>query len=174
MTDLDRRKVESNGLPLVRAHAVVGATPLLRRGDRSEGGHFPTDAKGAIRTGLDTFLRRRARLCVKRSGGAMSDLTAPFERNGGFSSRMVRAMPIVNETARVFRNFTRLGDRPISVVEHSRYGWMWAPSDLEEFARVIDHLAWQSPGGWRGQSNLEWPLDSGAARRLRVSTRPDV
>lgn len=83
-------------------------------------------------------------------------------------------MPIVNEAARVFRNFTRLGDRPILVVEHSRYGWMWGPSDLEEFARVIDHLAWQSPGGWRGQSNLEWPLDSGAARRLSLATREDV
>ena len=80
-------------------------------------------------------------------------------------------MPVTNETAEIFRNFTRLGDRPIAVVEHSWYGRMWAPTDLEEFSRVIDHLAWQSPGGWRGQANLEWKLDSGAARRLRLVER---
>jgi hypothetical protein len=80
-------------------------------------------------------------------------------------------VPIVSTTAQTFRNFTRVGDRPIDVVEHSVYGRVWAPADLEEFSRVVDHLAWQSPGGWRGQADLDWMLDSGAARRLRLSER---
>jgi hypothetical protein len=83
-------------------------------------------------------------------------------------------VPVLSESAEVFRNFTRLGDRPIAVLEHSLYRRVWAPSDLEEFARVVDHLAWQSPGGWRGQADIEWPLDSGAARRLGLRERGGV
>ncbi len=75
-------------------------------------------------------------------------------------------VPILEKRASTFRNFTRLGDRKIEMVHHSIYGWIWSPLDLEEFARVIDHLAWGSAGAWRGHADIDWRLDSAAARRL--------
>jgi hypothetical protein len=66
-----------------------------------------------------------------------------------------------------------LGQLELDVVKQRHYGEMWAPNTFVEFAATIDRLAWQSAGGWRGQADIDWRLDSSAVRRLR-EPRPEV
>jgi hypothetical protein len=71
-----------------------------------------------------------------------------------------------------FSGYPRVGERVLEVVRHSHFGEMWAPKTFVDFAAVIDYLGWETPGGWRGQADVDWLLDSGAVRRLR-EPRPE-
>lgn len=54
-------------------------------------------------------------------------------------------------------------------VDTEVYGRLWAPSDLQEFAAVVQYVTSGidvTVHGWRGQANISWRLDSGAIRRL--------
>jgi FRG domain-containing protein len=63
--------------------------------------------------------------------------------------------------------------RDIDVVDTTRIGKVWAPSSLAEFSALVQ---WEflGPGdlsGWRGQAREDWPLHSGAFRRLMAPAR---
>jgi hypothetical protein len=55
-------------------------------------------------------------------------------------------------------------------VEHLWWGKLWAPKDLPGLLAVAAAADYWGPGlldGWRGQSNIDWGLHSGAVRRLQ-------
>lgn len=69
---------------------------------------------------------------------------------------------------------TVTSDVEIPVVCSKLYGKLWAPQTLAEFATVVQSLTLQPHGdvsGWRGQSNLRWPLQPSAVRRLESQPR---
>lgn len=58
-------------------------------------------------------------------------------------------------------------DLELDTVDSSLFGRLWAPGSLAEYTALIQHLAADQVGGWRGQANAAWTLDSSAVRRLR-------
>jgi len=62
----------------------------------------------------------------------------------------------------------------VRLAESELFGVCWAPHDFTEFVALVQ-WPFVGPGylsGWRGQANADWPLDSGAYRRLQE--RPDA
>lgn len=53
--------------------------------------------------------------------------------------------------------------------EHPLWGELWAPRDLPELVAVAADPHWGPDmlDGWRGQASINWPLHSGAVRRLQ-------
>jgi hypothetical protein len=61
--------------------------------------------------------------------------------------------------------------RPLQVVSTPLFGRMWAPETLDEYFSVVasHSLDLQDPSGWRGQTNIKWPLHSTAFRRMNAN-----
>jgi hypothetical protein len=66
----------------------------------------------------------------------------------------------------------RLDHAMLPTVEHERLGRLWAPQTMTEMTAVLALLGWQTRGGWRGQADVDWFLDSAAVRRVR-EPRPE-
>lgn len=80
----------------------------------------------------------------------------------------------LHATMRQERLHTPLGFTEVNLpmIEHERLGRLWAPQLMTEMASLLALLGWQTRGGWRGQADLDWHLDSGAVRRVR-EPRPE-
>ena len=80
----------------------------------------------------------------------------------------------LHRTMRDQRLRTPLGftDVNLPTIEHKRLGRIWAPQLMTEMASLLALLGWQTRGGWRGQADVDWYLDSAAVRRVR-EPRPE-
>ena len=66
----------------------------------------------------------------------------------------------------------RFTDADVPTIEHRIFGRVWAPQIMGELSALLDHFGWAIQGGWRGQADIDWYLDSTAVRRIRVP-RPE-
>src|SRR5436305_5850165 len=95
--------------------------------------------------------------CMRKS--CCMTLTGPNRRTEALSATMR------NERLRTPLRFT---DVELPTIEHDRLGRIWAPQLMTEMASLLALLGWQTRGGWRGQGDVDWYLDSAATRRVRV------
>jgi len=73
---------------------------------------------------------------------------------------------------RPLRTPLRFTDANLPTIEHRIFGRVWAPQNMGELSALLDHFGWASQGGWRGQGDIDWYLDSTAVRRIHVP-RPE-
>jgi hypothetical protein len=54
-------------------------------------------------------------------------------------------------------------------MRYDRYGVLFAPQNFTQFSAILDALKYSGVriAGWRGQSNIEWPVDCGTVRRIK-------
>jgi hypothetical protein len=60
----------------------------------------------------------------------------------------------------------RFTDRTLPTIEHPLFGRMWAPQMMVDLTALLALFGWQLRGGWRGQTDIDWHLDSTAVRRI--------
>jgi hypothetical protein len=72
-------------------------------------------------------------------------------------------------TMRSERLRTPLGidDCDLRTIEHPLYGRVWAPQRIVHLSALLALFGWAlRGGGWRGQGDIDWHLDSTAVRRI--------
>jgi FRG domain len=75
----------------------------------------------------------------------------------------------LHETMRSERIRTplRIEDRTLPTIDHPLFGRVWTPQTMVELGSLLSLFGWQLRGGWRGQADIDWFLDSTAVRRLQ-------
>src|SRR3712207_4887373 len=64
-----------------------------------------------------------------------------------------------------------LRETEVPYVRSPLYEEMPAPRTFAELMVCLEGISWLSvhPGCWRGQADIDWPIDCTAARRLKMS-----
>jgi hypothetical protein len=60
-----------------------------------------------------------------------------------------------------------IDDCDLRTIEHPLYGRVWAPQRIVHLSALLALFGWAlRGGGWRGQGDIDWHLDSTAVRRI--------
>lgn len=72
----------------------------------------------------------------------------------------------------LLRTPLRIDDQGLPTILHPLFGRVWAPQTFQELSALLASYGWLLGGGWRGQADIDWYLDSTAVRRIR-EPRPE-